>query len=173
MTKLTARFDDAFTFAHRIHGDQTRKGNASPYIGHLMGVASIVLDDGGSEDEAIGGLLHDAAEDHGGRERVAEIAARFGPAVAKIVTASDPFSGYVNSINGYSLSGIDSVGAIGSQSVRREPTPGVLSATRSPPPAAIGVRDSARGRTAANGATRRAARSACRRALTRWAASPP
>lgn len=85
MTKLTARFDDAFTFAHRVHGDQTRKGNASPYIGHLMGVASIVLDDGGSEDEAIGALLHDAAEDQGGRERLEEIRARFGDAVAKIV----------------------------------------------------------------------------------------
>ncbi len=33
-----------------------------------MGVASIVLDDGGSEDEAIAALLHDAAEDHGGRD---------------------------------------------------------------------------------------------------------
>ena len=50
-----------------------------------MGVASIVLDDGGSEDEAIGALLHDAAEDHGGRARLEEIRARFGDAVAKIV----------------------------------------------------------------------------------------
>ena len=40
-----------------------------------MGVASIVLDDGGSEDEAIGALLHDAAEDHGGRARLEEIRA--------------------------------------------------------------------------------------------------
>ena len=50
-----------------------------------MGVASIVLDDGGSEDEAIAGLLHDAAEDHGGRSRLDDIRGRFGEQVARIV----------------------------------------------------------------------------------------
>ena len=85
MTKLTARFDDALTYAHQVHGDQVRKGNGAPYIGHLMGVASIVLDDGGSEDEAIGALLHDAAEDQGGRTRLDEIRSKFGDAVAAIV----------------------------------------------------------------------------------------
>lgn len=82
---LTARFDDAFQFAHRIHATQTRKGSKAPYIGHLMGVASIVLDDGGSEDEAIGALLHDAAEDQGGRAVLEDIRSRFGDAVARIV----------------------------------------------------------------------------------------
>jgi len=85
MPTLTSRFDEAFRYAHAVHGEQVRKGNHTPYIGHLMGVASIVLDDGGSEDEAIGALLHDAAEDHGGRTRLEEIRARFGEAVAKIV----------------------------------------------------------------------------------------
>jgi (p)ppGpp synthase/HD superfamily hydrolase len=85
MTHLTARFDDAFKYAHEVHAAQTRKGNSSPYIGHLMGVASIVLDDGGTEDEAIGALLHDAAEDQGGRERLEDIRTRFGDAVARIV----------------------------------------------------------------------------------------
>jgi GTP pyrophosphokinase len=50
-----------------------------------MGVASIVLDDGGDEEQAIGALLHDAAEDHGGRPRLEEIRARFGDGVARIV----------------------------------------------------------------------------------------
>jgi (p)ppGpp synthase/HD superfamily hydrolase len=85
MTTLTARFADAFRYAHEVHALQTRKGSSAPYIGHLMGVASIVLDDGGSEDEAIGALLHDAAEDHGGRPRLEEIRSRFGEAVARIV----------------------------------------------------------------------------------------
>ena len=85
MTRLTSRFDDAFRYAHEVHSGQTRKGTAAPYIGHLMGVTSIVLDDGGDEDEAIGALLHDAAEDHGGRERLADIRSRFGDAVAGIV----------------------------------------------------------------------------------------
>jgi (p)ppGpp synthase/HD superfamily hydrolase len=85
MTKLSNRFDDAFRYAHELHASQTRKGTDVPYLGHLMGVASIVLDDGGDEDEAIAGLLHDAAEDHGGRTRLEEIRARFGDPVARIV----------------------------------------------------------------------------------------
>jgi (p)ppGpp synthase/HD superfamily hydrolase len=86
MSTLTERFDDAFRYAHEVHAAQVRKGPVpSPYIGHLMGVASLVLDDGGSEEEAIGALLHDAAEDQGGRERLDDIRQRFGEAVAKIV----------------------------------------------------------------------------------------
>ena len=85
MTTLTVRFDDAFRYAHEVHAFQTRKGSFAPYVGHLMGVASIVLDDGGSEDEAIGALLHDAAEDQGGRTRLEDIRSRFGDAVARIV----------------------------------------------------------------------------------------
>ncbi len=85
MTKLSGRFDDAFRYAHDVHRTQLRKGTNAPYIGHLIGVASIVLDDGGTEEEAIGALLHDAAEDHGGRERLEDIRRRYGDAVARIV----------------------------------------------------------------------------------------
>jgi (p)ppGpp synthase/HD superfamily hydrolase len=85
MTKLSGRLDDAFKYAHDVHATQTRKGTDAPFLSHLMGVSSIVLDDGGSEDEAIAALLHDAAEDQGGRERLADIRARFGNAVATIV----------------------------------------------------------------------------------------
>jgi (p)ppGpp synthase/HD superfamily hydrolase len=82
---LGPRFDDALVYAHAVHAGDRRKGTLAPYLGHLIGVASIVIDDGGSEDEAIAALLHDAAEDHGGRARVDEIRAKFGDAVAKIV----------------------------------------------------------------------------------------
>jgi (p)ppGpp synthase/HD superfamily hydrolase len=85
ITKLTTRFDDACRYAHEAHRAQTRKGTGAPYVGHLMGVASIVLDDGGSEDEAIAALLHDTVEDQGGRERLEDIRTRFGDAVARIV----------------------------------------------------------------------------------------
>lgn len=85
MGRLSKRFDDAFVYAHELHAQQTRKGTAAPYIGHLLGVTSIVLDDGGSEDEAIAALLHDAPEDHGGRPRLEEIRGRFGNQVARIV----------------------------------------------------------------------------------------
>jgi (p)ppGpp synthase/HD superfamily hydrolase len=85
MPTLTDRFDKAFSYAHEVHAAQTRKGTPVPYVAHLIGVASIVLDDGGSEDEAIAALLHDAAEDHGGRERLEDIRAHFGAVVAQIV----------------------------------------------------------------------------------------
>ena len=85
MTTLTARFDEAFAYAHGVHAAQRRQGTSAPYLSHLMGVSSIVLDDGGSEDEAIAALLHDAAEDHGGRERLEDIRRRFGDGVAKVV----------------------------------------------------------------------------------------
>ena len=84
MAALTRRFDDALLYAHAAHATQIRKGG-TPYIGHLLGVASIVIDDGGNEDEAIAALLHDAAEDAGGRERLADIRSHFGPIVAGIV----------------------------------------------------------------------------------------
>ena len=85
MTTLTERFDEAVRYAREVHGGHTRKGTNVPYVAHLLGVASIVLDDGGSEDEAIAGLLHDAAEDAGGRPRLDDIRIRFGQAVALIV----------------------------------------------------------------------------------------
>lgn len=85
MITLTPRFDEAVRYAREVHAGQDRKGTGVPYISHLLGVSSIVLDDGGSEDEAIAALLHDAAEDRGGRPRLEDIRARFGEAVAKIV----------------------------------------------------------------------------------------
>jgi len=85
MPTLTGRFDEAVRYAREVHAAQTRKGTSAPYITHLLGVASIVLDDGGNEDEAIAALLHDAAEDHGGRSRLEDIRSRFGDAVARIV----------------------------------------------------------------------------------------
>lgn len=79
------RFDDALLYAADVHRDQIRKGSGIPYIIHLLGVASIVGESGGSEDEAIAGLLHDAPEDHGGVVRLEEIRDRFGDRVAEIV----------------------------------------------------------------------------------------
>jgi len=56
-------FDRAFALASELHRDHKRKGSEVPYISHLMGVAALVLEDGGDEEEAIAGLLHDALED--------------------------------------------------------------------------------------------------------------
>lgn len=79
------RLDDALLYAADVHRDQVRKGSGIPYVTHLIGVASIVGENGGSEDEVIAGLLHDAPEDHGGIERLEDIRERFGDRVAEIV----------------------------------------------------------------------------------------
>ena len=63
---LGERFTRALSLAVELHGEQARKGSRLPYLGHLLGVASLVIDDGGSEDEAIAALLHDGPEDQGG-----------------------------------------------------------------------------------------------------------
>jgi (p)ppGpp synthase/HD superfamily hydrolase len=75
----------ALAYAARLHGRQVRKRTERPYIGHLLGVASIVIEYGGDEEMAIAALLHDAVEDQGGRPRLREIREKFGKRVAHIV----------------------------------------------------------------------------------------
>ncbi len=83
--ELSTRFDDALIFATRLHSRQVRKGSGIPYIAHLLAVASLVLEYGGNEDEAIAALLHDAIEDQGGEVTRQEIQRKFGEIVVAIV----------------------------------------------------------------------------------------
>jgi GTP pyrophosphokinase len=82
---LTDRFAEALQYVLAVHGGHERKGTRVPYMAHLLGTAGLVLAFGGDEDQAIAGLLHDAPEDHGGRDRLDDIEARFGSRVARIV----------------------------------------------------------------------------------------
>ena len=78
-------FDHALLYASRLHRDQLRKGTSTPYITHLLAVASIVGENGGSEDEVVAALLHDAPEDRGGEATLQEIRDQFGDGVTEIV----------------------------------------------------------------------------------------
>jgi (p)ppGpp synthase/HD superfamily hydrolase len=89
---LTQRLADALAYAIEIHAHQARKLGTIPYVSHLLATCAVVLENGGSEDQAVAALLHDAAED--GPENVegltavsilATIAERFGQPVADIV----------------------------------------------------------------------------------------
>ncbi|MBY0280023.1 HD domain-containing protein [Candidatus Binatia bacterium] len=106
--KLTSRFEEALVYAARAHWRQIRKvtprtGAADeaaddaraeiPYVAHLLAVASLVLENGGGEDEAIAALLHDAIEDAGGLARRDDIRARFGDDVVRIVEACSDSDG--------------------------------------------------------------------------------
>lgn len=85
MQELTTRLTDALDYARVAHAGQVRKDSNIPYLYHLLGVSSLVLEFGGSEDQAIAGLLHDVVEDCG-EEHLAAIRTTFGKAVAKIVS---------------------------------------------------------------------------------------
>ncbi len=82
------KLEEALGYTARIHRDQTRKGTNVPYVTHLLAVAAIVGENGGTEEEVIAALLHDAPEDQGGEARLAEIRERFGDEVADIVAGN-------------------------------------------------------------------------------------
>jgi (p)ppGpp synthase/HD superfamily hydrolase len=82
---FSPKFYKALDYAARVHARQIRKKTGRPYIGHLMNVASIVIEYGGDEEMAVAALLHDAVEDQGGLPRLRDIGKKFGKRVAHIV----------------------------------------------------------------------------------------
>jgi (p)ppGpp synthase/HD superfamily hydrolase len=90
---LSARFTTALSVTTELHVYQERKGNGEPYVAHLLAVTSLVLENGGTEDEAIAALLHDTLEDQshqfaGGADALRSyIQDRFGARVLEIVEA--------------------------------------------------------------------------------------
>jgi len=62
---LSESYRQALDFAARLHHGHMRKGSEIHYLSHLLSVSALVLEHGGSEEEAIAGLLHDSIEDQG------------------------------------------------------------------------------------------------------------
>lgn len=90
---LSPKFAEALQFANEIHIAQARKGLGAPYISHLMAVSALVLEFGGNETQGIAALLHDSAEDCGGRKMLETVRVMFGDDVAEIVDAcTDSFA---------------------------------------------------------------------------------
>jgi (p)ppGpp synthase/HD superfamily hydrolase len=85
MLKLTEKFTLAMSKSQEWHASQVRKGSEVPYFTHPMSVAALVLEDGGSEDEAIAALLHDTIEDCGGEVIRQKILALFGERILTLV----------------------------------------------------------------------------------------
>jgi (p)ppGpp synthase/HD superfamily hydrolase len=84
--RLGPRFVEAVAWVTELHAAQPRKGGSDvPFVSHLLAVAALVLEDGGGEDDAITALCHDAVEDQGGDEALAEVRRRFGDDVAGAV----------------------------------------------------------------------------------------
>ena len=83
---LSPLFYRAINHVTDLHNGQVRKGSDTPYVSHLFGVASIVLDFGGDEEQAIAALFHDAIEDQGNKITLDEIEETYGARVRKIVS---------------------------------------------------------------------------------------
>lgn len=81
---ITDRFAQGLAMAIEAHATQVRKGTNIPYVSHPMAVASIALEFGADEDQAIAALLHDAVED-GGTHFIERIRSAFGARVHDIV----------------------------------------------------------------------------------------
>jgi (p)ppGpp synthase/HD superfamily hydrolase len=95
MILLTERFTDTLVYATQLHATQTRKGKSTPYIAHLLSVTALVLEDEGSENEAIAALLHDALEDQPGKTSPEKILQQFGqPVLDLILACTDTPEGY-------------------------------------------------------------------------------
>lgn len=46
--ELSDQFEQALVYAFRLHRSQVRKGRSIHYIAHVISVAALVLEDGGS-----------------------------------------------------------------------------------------------------------------------------
>jgi hypothetical protein len=53
----------ALRLATESFASKPRKGGDTPYLSHLLAVSAMVMEHGGTEVQAAGGLLHDAIED--------------------------------------------------------------------------------------------------------------
>jgi guanosine-3',5'-bis(diphosphate) 3'-pyrophosphohydrolase len=80
---MSPQFDEALCWAAQCHQGQFRRGGKTPYIAHVVAVATILERARFEEDVVIAGLLHDVVEDT--PATLAEVAARFGEDVAEIV----------------------------------------------------------------------------------------
>jgi (p)ppGpp synthase/HD superfamily hydrolase len=80
---FSARLEEALRFAAQCHEGQTRRGDGTPYIAHVVAVAMILERARFDEDVVIAGLLHDLVEDT--PVTLADVAVRFGQGVAEIV----------------------------------------------------------------------------------------
>jgi len=85
MQLLTPCFEAALTLACHLHAQQLRKDQQTPYIAHLLSVTALVLENQGTEAEAIAALLHDAIEDQGGNPTRDLIRSQFGEEITAII----------------------------------------------------------------------------------------
>jgi (p)ppGpp synthase/HD superfamily hydrolase len=80
---LSKRFFKATEWAAERHAARPRRGPTTPSLGQVLGIASLVLEDGGIEREAIAAMVLDAVGDD--ELPLAELRSRFGKKVARLL----------------------------------------------------------------------------------------
>ena len=78
-------FEGAIEFALHAHHGMTRKGSSTPYITHLIEVASVAASMTDDEEVLADAVLHDVVEDTA--YTMEDIRARFGERVASLVSS--------------------------------------------------------------------------------------
>jgi hypothetical protein len=81
--RVGKRFFAAANWAAELHGSMP--GALTPSVAQVLGVASLVLADGGSNRDAIAGMLVDVGRGHA--LEVTEVRGRFGKKTARLVVA--------------------------------------------------------------------------------------
>jgi (p)ppGpp synthase/HD superfamily hydrolase len=84
--RLSKRFFKATEWAAARHESRPRRGPTTPSLGQVLGVASVVLEDGGTEREAIAAMILEAVGDDD--VPIAELRSRFGKKIARLLARS-------------------------------------------------------------------------------------
>lgn len=82
---LSVNYLTAMGLAFKHHQTQERKDSGIPYISHLLSVSALVMEFGGTEEQAIAGLLHDVLEDSKDPNAEQDIYINFGPSMVDLV----------------------------------------------------------------------------------------
>tara|TARA_B100000886_G_C20352056_1_gene461307 strand:+ start:290 stop:886 length:597 start_codon:yes stop_codon:yes gene_type:complete len=79
------KYKTALDFSFNLYKDKVRKGSNTPYFTYLSSVSNLIIENNGSTDEAIAGLLHDAYELNSHKSFSNKISNKFGVRVSNIV----------------------------------------------------------------------------------------
>ena len=77
----------AMAWATELHRHDTRRDGRTPYLGHVVAVVALAVQDGGDDTTVTAAALHDTVERGGGARLLLEIRRRFGDDVADVVDA--------------------------------------------------------------------------------------
>ncbi len=80
-----ARYKKALDFSYSFYKEKFRKGIRYPYFNYLSSVSNLIIENNGSTDEAISGLIHDYFEFESFSRKSNFIKNKFGVKVLNIL----------------------------------------------------------------------------------------